>query len=339
MNKEIKTKEDLLELMKRYKTNDELGEFLGKGESSVRRLKKKFKVTSVQSMGVDTLKDYLSKLSPLTILPQRQSDGETLVIHLTDWHIGSMVKDEKGVTIYNISIARKRAELLCQKIIYLVNNHISQGTKLTDIVVFITGDMADGELVYDTQIYQSETAPPKQVMTTVEILIQFLKTLLKTKLPIRLYAVKGNHGLPKIAGIHPESNWDLMIYMILEFWMRSTQQKNLSIEYAEGDYLNVTVRDWIYHLRHKGISQTETAAGGVKAGGWSQIHNCDALVFGHLHHFSIGEWVGLRTFMSGSLKGIDDFAEGLAKGANPTQTVWGTTNKHISTFIYVVDLN
>jgi len=348
-------KKELDSLLEKFPTNYELGKVLGKSESAVRRLKKRIndpietkntelkpkEMTDGEKLNkfVDYMKQELSNISPLAELKTSKVVGETLVIELCDWHIGSVDKDgESGEITYDINIARERAEKLCQKILYLITEHITHGTKISDITILMAGDMVDGELVYDEQAFSIEVAPPKQVLVCVEIIVSFLRSLLKTGIPVSIYAVKGNHGIPKVKGLNPESNWDLMVYIMLDFWARETRPKNLSIKYADGDFINVDVRGWKYHLRHKAPAQSETAAGGIRIAGWTTIHECDAVVSAHLHHFAMGEWNGIRTFMGGSLKGLDSFSEGLARGTNPSQLVWGVTSKHLSSFVYIVDL-
>lgn len=273
---------------------------------------------------------------PMQPLKRKKTNGETLVIHLTDFHVGRHEVDINGIATYSVAIAKERATLLCSKMLTLAKEHIAVGTDITDIVVVITGDMCDGEGIFDGQSYQLECVPPQQVMECVKMLRDFFLGLKKLNLPISVYAVKGNHGRTG-KDKSPQSNWDLVTYMILEDWIKTSAIKGIAMYHSETDYYPVSIQGHGFLLRHKGTGQVESPSGARKVQGWANLHNIEAIICGHLHHFAIGEETNLRLFMGGSLKGTDEFSESLAKGCNPSQLMFGVTRKHLSTFIYVVD--
>jgi predicted phosphodiesterase len=294
-------------------------------------------------VSVNNQKDVLSEMRaelkngvPMKAVKRAGTKGETLVVHLTDWHIGRHETDINGTPVYSVQIAKERAELLCSKMLLLAKEHISVGTKLTEVVVAITGDMVDGEGIFDGQSYQLECVPPQQVMECVKLLRDFLLGLRELNLPINVYAVKGNHGRTG-KDKSPQSNWDLMAYMILEDWIKTNSIKGIAMYHSETDYYPIDIQGHGFLLRHKGTGQVESPSGARKVQGWANIHHIEALVCGHLHHFAIGEETNLRLFMGGSLKGTDEFSESLAKGCNPTQLMWGVTKRHLSSFLYIVD--
>ena len=328
---------------------------LGVDESTVRRRIKKLKkeygepkkavtpkpvhVTKKegQQMTADfltTLRETVGKGEAIKPFPPKKQDGETLVVELTDWHIGSKDADSSGKARYNTEIASTRAVDMCRKVLSLTKQHVMEGTIIDQIDVFVVGDMVDGDDMFPSQIAEIEFQPPKQVMKFVDIFRNFLLGLKDFKLPINVYCVPGNHGRVG-KDKSPQSNWDLMAYLILEDWLQQSGIKNIHIEHSETDHLVVTVRGWKFGLVHKIAT---SAAGARKALGWANSDNIDAIVTGHWHHFELDEDNGLRKFMSGSLKGTDTYAEGLGKGAPPSQLMWGVTENHVSTFIYVVDL-
>lgn len=335
------TKEILTRLLDKYGTNTAVAQELNVGETTIRRLRQKFGIEGKNpgdSKILDALRRELGEGTPIKVTTEKKANGEALCIQLTDWHVGSIVRDEKGKIIYDRFIARQRAEILCSKVLMLLKDHLVQGTKITEIHLLLTGDMVDGEMVFPGQPWRTEMAPPKQVITVVDILRNFILSLLEFKMPIYIHAVKGNHGIPKIKGLNPESNWDLMVYLILMDWIANNSSKSVLMEYSEGDYQKCDIMGWTYLLRHEGPSQAETASGSSKAGGWNKVHTCDAMIYGHFHHPALMEWNGMRLFMGPSLKGPDEFSESIAKGSEPAQCVWGVTKKHVSTFYYIVDL-
>lgn len=284
------------------------------------------------------LRKSLGSGKPMTPLKASTTDGETMVVVLADWHFGSMEKDSMGNITYSLRVARDRADLMCRKILSLASKHITMGTKIGDIAVLVAGDMVDGEGIFEGQSYQIECAPPQQVLEVVKTMRDFILGLKALNLPINIYAVKGNHGRVGKKDMSPQSNWDLMVYMILEDWIKTSDIKGVALIASNTDYLNVDIRGWKYNLRHKGLASAETPSGASKLAGWASLHSCDAVVCGHLHHFSINESLNKLIIMSGSLKGVDDFSESIAKGCHPSQVVFGVTKSHLITFQYRVDL-
>lgn len=341
MTKVVITKNILLELLTKYGSNRRVSKVINVDEKTIRNLREEYGILSgeyVDKQIISILRAHLGKGEPIKVKRMLNSLGEALISHLSDWHLGAKVVDAKNNVIYNYDIAKLRAELLCGRCIDLFQNHISRGTEITQINLIITGDMVDGNLVYPGQAYRTEFSPPRQVILAANILRNYILSLMEFKLPIFIDAVPGNHGIPKVKEWDPTANWDLMLYMIIEDWIKQSKIKNVFLNYVEGDYLITDIMGWKYLLRHKGPSQSETSSGAAKTGGWQKIHSCDAMAYGHFHHAGLTEWNGVRLFMSPSLKGQDEFAESIAKGSSPAQCIWGVTQKHVKTFYYEVDL-
>ena len=221
----------------------------------------------------------------------------------------------------------------------LLDNNISKGVPITDVVILSTGDQANGEEIYATQAYEQELAPPKQVMLVVDIMTKLIKSLLDRKLKVSFYGVKGNHGRTG-KDTDPTANWDLMIYMIIDFWSKFVlKNPNLSIKYAETDYLTCDIRGKKYMIRHMAPEQPDTPAGRVKFNEWARMYKADGIVYGHWHHFGLFDVDGVRVFRGGSTVGGDSLSESMAKHSEPIQLIWGVNEQRVSTFFYAVDLN
>ena len=268
--------------------------------------------------------------------------GDTLMIQFTDWHIGKTVKDEEGIEIYNENIFKERIGILLKEILVLLDSYIRKGTPVRDVVIISTGDILDGMGIYALQEAQSEMSPPFQVMLAVKIIQQFILSLVKRKLNVTFYGVKGNHGEIRGEGgkqKDPNANWDLMLYLILDLWVSDVMKnKNVNVNYSELNYLNFEVQGWRYHIRHIAPIQTETAAGKAKFLGWARKHRCDALVYGHYHHWGIGDRSGVTVFKGGSVVGIDELAERMAEESEPIQLIWGCSKNRPLSLFYPVDL-
>lgn len=289
------------------------------------------------------LKEQLKIVTPLKETKNNYiREGDSLIVHFADWHIGKVVKDEEGKELYNVEVFKTRINVLLQEILRLLDAYIRKGTPIKEVVIISTGDILDGMGIYSTQEIQSELSPPFQVMLGVEVIQKFILSILKRKLSITFYGVKGNHG--EIRGERgkqkdPNANWDLQLYLILDFWVRNNlKTKKVKVHYSELDYLNFEVQGWKYHIRHIAPQQSETSAGKAKFLGWARKHNCDALVYGHYHHWNIGDRSGVTVFKGGSIVGVDELAEKMAEESEPIQLIWGVSKHRPLTFSYPVDL-
>jgi predicted phosphodiesterase len=299
------------------------------------------KKINLSALIIQSLKEELANAKSYKSDIQSKIDkkGDTLVIHLTDLHAGKIVKDETGSIIYDENIFRTRINRLCTQILKLLDHNISKGVPITDVVILSTGDLANGEDIYATQAYEQEIAPPKQCMLVVDVITKLISSLLDRKLNVRFVGVKGNHGRTG-KDTDPTANWDLMIYMILDYWSRFVlKNKNLTIKYAETDYLTLDIRGHNYLIRHIAPEQTDTPAGRVKFNEWARMYKAEGIVYGHFHHFALSDCDGVRVFRGGSTVGGDSLSESMAKHSEPMQLVWGVNEARVSTFFYAVDLN
>jgi predicted phosphodiesterase len=301
---------------------------------------KKEKV-NLSALIIQTLKEELSKVKSYQSDSQDKVDkrGDTLIIQLSDLHAGKIVTEQDGKTIYDENIFRIRIDRLCSQILKLLDNNISKGVPIIDVVIISTGDQANGEDIYATQAYEQELAPPKQVMLVVDVVTKLIQSLLNRKLNVRFVGVKGNHGRTG-KDTDPTANWDLMIYMILDYWAKFVlKNPKLQIKYAETDYLTFDIRGHKYLIRHIAPEQPDTPSGRVKFNEWARMYKAEGIVYGHWHHFGLFDVDGVRVFRGGSTVGGDSLSESMAKHSEPLQLVWGVNEARVSTFFYAVDLN
>jgi len=286
------------------------------------------------------LRNELANVTPYKASKQSRIDimGDTLVIHITDLHAGKIVKDQEGKLIYNEEIFRTRINRLCEQALKLLDNNISKGVPIRDVVIISTGDLANGEGIYATQAYEQEIAPPKQVMLVVDVISKLIVSLLNRKLSVKFYGVRGNHGRTG-KDTDVASNWDLMIYMVLDFWSRMTlKNPGLQIKYTEAEQLRIDIRGHGYLIRHIAPEQVDSPAGRVKINEWARQHNVEGIVYGHFHHSGIFDCDDVRVFRGGSTVGGDSLSDSMAKHSEPIQLVWGVNEARVSTFHYLVDL-
>jgi predicted phosphodiesterase len=300
----------------------------------------KQKKEDISKILIQTLKEELSNITPYKASKQDKLDikGDTLVIQLTDLHAGKIVKDQEGIIIYNEEIFRQRINRLCEQILKLLDGNISKGVPIKDVVILLTGDLANGEGIYATQAYEQEIAPPSQVMLVVDVLTKLITALLKRNLSVKVYGIRGNHGRTG-KDTDVASNWDLMIYEILDFWSKLVlKNPKLQIKFAETEHMTFDIRGHKYMIRHVCPEQGDSPAGRVKFNEWARTHEVEGIVFGHYHHFGLFDVDGVRVFRGGSIVGGDSLSDSMAKCSSPIQLMWGVNEHRVSTFFYAVDL-
>jgi predicted phosphodiesterase/uncharacterized FlaG/YvyC family protein len=338
--KGLTTEEIAKELNRSYKSVQHRRANLTRGEPKMKTKDETQKKQNLSTLIIQSLKEELSETKSYKSDLQSKVDkkGDTLVIQISDLHAGKIVKDQEGKIIYDENIFRVRIDRLCSQILKLLDNNISKGVPITNVIIVSTGDQANGEDIYATQAYEQELAPPKQVMLVVDVITKLIQSLLDRKLKVSFYGVKGNHGRTG-KDTDPTANWDLMIYMILDYWNKFVlKNPNLYIKYAETDYLTFEIRGHKYLIRHIAPEQPDTPAGRVKFNEWARQYDAEGIIYGHWHHFGLFDVDGVRVFRGGSTVGGDSLSESMAKHSEPIQLVWGVNDQRVSTFFYAVDL-
>ena len=291
---------------------------------------------------VDYLKEELSKTAPCPkIATSSKKVGDTLNVHITDWHVGRIIKDEHGQTIYDVNTFKQMIDKFLLELLKLVDKYISKGTPITNVNILSTGDIADGMGIFASQETVSELAPPFQVMLATQVIQKLILSFLERNLIVTFYGVNGNHGSIRINGKSTDfnANWDLMIYLMLDLWTKTDKRAHtVKVNYSELEYLNFVNRGWNYHLRHIAPNQSETAAGKAKFLGWAKRHDFSVLVYGHYHHWGAWDRSKITVIRGGALTASDEFSETLAEESEPVQLVWGCNEHRPVTFLYPLDL-
>jgi len=227
---------------------------------------------------------------------------------------------------------------LIKQTLKLLDNNISKGIPISDVVILFSGDLANGEGIYLTQAFEQEIAPPAQVMLVVDVLTKLIVALLERKLKVTAYGVRGNHGRTgKDSDV--ASNWDLMIYNILSFWSETAlKNKNFKIKFTETEQLICNIIGHNYMLRHIAPEQVDSPAGRVKINEWARQYDLEAVVYGHYHHVGFSDCDDVRVFRGGSAVGGDSLSDSMAKHSEPILLVWGVNESRVSTFHYLVDM-
>lgn len=296
----------------------------------------KSNLTSGRKTALNSLTEELNKIrkettrtSSLSVKKSTNLDKETLVLVMSDWHFGQVIKDpEDGTELYNINIANDRVERTLPLIVSAVG--MEKISQFDECVVLLIGDMVTGEGIFPHQEMSIEDHAVAQTLATTKALWGLLQNLRSLFPLVRVVTTKGNHGRTAHS---PEANWDNVVYQQLELLIDLQNDPNLIIKNRYSDYATLEVKGWKGLIRHHAPVQAESAMGVAKFAGWYGIHDWNWFAFGHYHHWGATTWMGKPILRNGALSGGDEYAEGLARFDNPVQIVFGISESNPCTFV------
>jgi len=252
---------------------------------------------------------------------QSQNKSEATAFAMaTDWHLGSLIKPEQvsGLNSFNVAIAKTRIAKFFESIVSLTNKE-RQNVSITELVLFLGGDLIDGALHLDT-IMSAEIAQPIQQATLcqeqIEAGINFLLNHGQFK-RITVVCCDGNHGR-----ITQKLHFNSRQGNALEFFMYyNLAHRFPNLKWVMGHGLHEYLKVYDYNVRfHHGDT---IGFGGVNGPytylnrrlfQWDQAIKADYSIQGHLHSYIMGS---RRWIINGSLVGYSPFALGLGGEFQP----------------------
>lgn len=135
----------------------------------------------------------------------RSGRSETVVLHVSDWQIGSLTDE------FDSSVAQRRVTDLISKVTKIVESR-SHAASLRECVLLVGGDMVDGSSLRASQSWEVDSTAMEQALNTCPDLIADLVRALTGIFPlVTVECVRGNHGRigPTKGNSDPKSvNWD-----------------------------------------------------------------------------------------------------------------------------------
>lgn len=249
------------------------------------------------------LLEYGTSLGSLsTRVRPKISEGTTLCVVLSDWHIG---KFNAG---FDIKTARERAAELAVSIYNKENVE-----DITEVALFITGDMIEGEDVYPSQASHIECPVIDQLQECVEALWDMILNFRRLfQCRVSIYSVPGNHGRVSKT-VNEKTNWDNFTYYAL--YLITSQHGDPEIVFTPNynEFLTLEVQGKKGMLNHQGVKHTGTPAMREKIAGWVYSKGLDFFCQGHWHSWNVGTWQGRVVVQNGCLCGPDDLSERMGK--------------------------
>ena len=273
---------------------NEIREELGELELTKREIKRKNsklnKLSNKLSQSVEIaedLKHYLQKdIQNIKKLPFERlptNGGYKLLVCISDWHIGYIIKNYKGNN-YNYEIAKKRLSKYLSEIKTTCLRY-----NITDVTVCQLGDITENAYMRETQqAFECEFNMSEQVSKAIKLLYEFI-TSISEFANIDLISLGGNHSrISNKANNIEGDNFNIIIVEQLKMLVNAADNKRIKI--LDIDYVSDSHKFRINGLtikcfhgdkspkENKKLFDTETSLEGEKI---------DLIIRGHFHNFSI----------------------------------------------------
>lgn len=259
---------------------------------------------------------------------RRTKGEEAAIVMLSDWQLG------KRTPTYNRDVCAERVQRMADKVVAITDLQRADHP-VKRCVVFLLGDIVEGELIFPGQPWHIDSSLFRQVSVDgPKILGDFLRTMLANFETVEVHAVPGNHGY--LGGrarkdMHPESNADRMVYAntqnILDASGLDRLTWNVSMDWWAVAEVYPQVRFLLLHgdqvRGHNGVPWYGWQR---KIQGWSMMQRIwedfdfDYAAAGHFHT-PVNIYVnGIDYWINGSTESHNPYAlEQLAASGEPTQ--------------------
>lgn len=229
----------------------------------------------------------------------------TLIIFISDWHIGATTSTAFDHGGYNYKILKERLATLLSEAKETANLYAVE-----EVVCMFVGDMIEGADMRGGQKWGLEFTLAEQVAKGTEALANFLSSL-ETIAPVRFGAIRGNHDRLTGQANKKDSIYnDSAMYVILDNLktferlggLPNTEIITTNIEDMYDLQFKVYGRR--YHINHGDMLK----GNGSQFANFMKDHPIDYLITGHVHHyrtlqdhrdrihFTVGSPMGYNTY-------------------------------------------
>jgi len=246
------------------------------------------------------------------------TDGETeLALLLSDTHASEVVRLEEteGMNAYDWTVMTDRLRRLVEGVLSHREHHAD---KITKLHVWALGDMLSGD-IHEELAITNDRPTADAVIDFGELFADLLEEFACHFSSVEVTGVPGNHPRatkkPQAKMAHNNADW--LTYRFTQALLK--KHPRIQFKFKRGAYKVTTVADrWRVLLMHgDGIRSTMP---GVPWGGVvrrvttleQQFANAkqplDFVTLGHFHTANALDGVGARTFLNGSVKGLDEYS-------------------------------
>ena len=255
---------------------------------------------------------------------------EVAVLHICDVQFGKRTRS------YDHVVATERLQELAQKTVEIANLRRNIA-KIEEILVVLGGDIVENERNYPSQPHHISLPVIDQATKQgPEAIESVLRYLLKYFTRVRVTSVVGNHGRNGPfgqPGVHEKTNWDRVLYRVLEYRMLGSEQvdnplrKRLIFNTPDTFWAVEDVCGWNILLVHGdqikgGFAGFPWYGAAKKVWGWIDAigEPFDYIMIGHFHTFATATLNYRILLANGTVESDNDYAqEELAACGYPCQ--------------------
>lgn len=261
------------------------------------------------------------------------TDGNSLVVVISDWHIGATIQDDYTHGGYDYSMLLKRLQKLLNEA-----REMAEIYEVEEVVCLFVGDMIEGADMRGGQKWGLEFSLSEQITKGARTLVDFLGELEEIA-PVRFGAIRGNHDRLTGQANKKDSIYnDSAMYVVLDY-LKMLQDfgaipNTLIVDNQNNMYdLELKVQNKVIHVNHGDMLKGKVS----HFSKFVKDHAIDILITGHVHNFNIRQDDKDRFQMVvGSPMGYNNYSEELQlEKTAPSQTLM-VVGKHRDPVIQTV---
>ncbi|MDT9683423.1 metallophosphoesterase [Streptomyces sp. TRM76323] len=283
--------------------------------SQLRKFKKEISGAQIATQAVsDGILDAISKSTFTQVKPSKKKqlrEDKTMVVVLSDWHIGATVKaSEMEGNSYNFEIAKDRISKFIDETLKQIEYE-----KPERVILLHGGDLVEGiDMRTVNQAYDAEFDATTQVSKATRLMIEVINSIQPYVKSLEVGIVGGNHdrfSSDKKSAVYNDNLAYNIIDSLLLLQDANAFQDNVKI---------LDNRNNVYTLEFSIFGKTLLLIHGDTLPSTSKPkiplllkdHPIDYVVFGHYHYsMSVQENKYRTSYMVGSLQGFNSYSRQL----------------------------
>lgn len=263
-----------------------------------------------------------SSHSSFVITPRQGTNtSEAVAVAVaTDWHLGSVVKPEtvNGLNSFSVAIGKERVKTFFERIVRFTQKE-RQDIRISDLILFLGGDLIEGALHLDTIMSNEIAEPINQAILCQELIESGLNFLLNhgSYRKITIVCQDGNHGRITQKMHSSTRQGNALEYFVYYSLAQRFPQCNWVVGKALHSYVKVYNKTLRFHhgdtISFGGVNGPYTYLN-RRIYQWDLGADADYSVQGHLHMYCVGT---RRWLINGALVGHNAYAISLGGEFQP----------------------
>ena len=261
----------------------------------------------------------------------------TLVVQLTDWHIGQVTPEDlvEGFNEFNWAIAQGRVTKFAEQL-FKYTQVLRSGYTVNDCVILCTGDYISGD-IHEGLVRTNEFQAPKQAVLAGRLVSAFTQTMASFFPRVRVeFVAPGNHDRltrkPQVqAG--GENSWGFVVGSIAEDLLAAQKNVKFNLYTSMQEIIDVAGRRYLcghgdgiigtWGIPFYGIDRKVSRESKARMN-MPEARRFHKIVIGHFHTgLDHPDW-----FVGGSLSGTDEFDHKCGRHCPAHQTSWVVHPEH-----------